>query len=952
MSALLSFRPSVLTRLRDGVVESCRILGAGYLALPENVGLRERVASGVLSPQAYYQQLLWLVFGVLFRAAAEGRQPGVQALLGLPGPGGLFARGRCPDLDEARLADADAQAVLRALHAPECREMASEELGAVYDGLLQLQPFVDAEQGTFGFLSDAGARGSERKATGAYYTPPELVAELIRSTLDPVIAQAVAARPQCPRQAIVGLTVIDPACGSGHFLLAAARRMAAEIVRLTPPVRGASPEQARSQALHEVISNAIHGADKNPLAVELCRAALWLELGNAGAPLSALDAQIQCGDALIGLRDPAVLAGGIPVDAYKALTGDEPAAERELRRRAGSGRGGSTPGVLAKPAPADAADLYVAAFFLPKRLGTLDLIPHNCDLTDGARPAVLAAARHTAAQHGFLHWHLAFPAAMARGGFDVVLTNPPWEKLKLQEQEFFASRSPAIAGARHKAAREQLIERLGGDNASAADRLLRDAFVQAKRTAEAASLFIRKGGRFPLTGNGDVNTYALFAETVLSLLRPGGRAGLILPTGIATDDSTKRFFTHITNERQLISLYSFYEIRRWFPGTEDRKPFALLTLGGHATGEPVYGFEIDNIADVADHRRVFSLAPSDIRLINPNTGTCPLFRSKADAEITKGIYARVPVLIDKQAGTNPWGIRFLRMFDMSGDSGLFRTAAQLAPAGARGERWLPLYEAKMIHQFDHRFGTFAGLPGRPNYAPVARPTDAELADPAYDPDPWYWVPAEEAKGRIAAAGWGYDWLFGLRSITNAAAERTVIGTAFPVAGAGNSLPLLLPLKAPSPRHLAGLIGNLSALILDFHARQKVGGINLNFFIIEQLAVLPPDAYTEEDLAFIVPRVLELTYTSESMRPFARALGCARAPFAWHPGRRALLRAELDARYARLYGLTLDQLRYILDPGPDYPSQTFRVLKENELKQFGEHRTQRLVLEAWHRCACR
>ena len=139
---------------------------------------------------------------------------------------------------------------------------------------------------------------------------------------------------------------------------------------------------------------------------------------------------------------------------------------------------------------------------------------------------------------------------------------------------------------------------------------------------------------------------------------------------------------------------------------------------------------------------------------------------------------------------------------------------------------------------------------------------------------------------------------------------------------------------------------------DYVARQKISGMNLSYYFIEQFPILPPSAYTPADLAFIVPRVLELTYTSHSMAPFARDLGYDGPPFAWDEDRRALLRAELDAWYARAYGLTRDELRYILDPadvkGPDYPSETFRVLKTNEIRRFGEYRTARLVLQAWDR----
>jgi hypothetical protein len=121
-----------------------------------------------------------------------------------------------------------------------------------------------------------------------------------------------------------------------------------------------------------------------------------------------------------------------------------------------------------------------------------------------------------------------------------------------------------------------------------------------------------------------------------------------------------------------------------------------------------------------------------------------------------------------------------------------------------------------------------------------------------------------------------------------------------------------------------------------------------------LSTLPPSFYAPSDHAFIVPRVLELTYTSHSMAPFAHDLGYDGPPFSWDDDRREQLRAELDAWYARAYGLTRDELRYVLDPadvrGPDYPSETFRVLKKNEIARFGVYRTARLVLAAYDKLA--
>lgn len=365
------------------------------------------------------------------------------------------------------------------------------------------------------------------------------------------------------------------------------------------------------------------------------------------------------------------------------------------------------------------------------------------------------------------------------------------------------------------------------------------------------------------------------------------------------------------------------------------------------------------ISHTTDKRRRFVLSADEFALINPNTRTCPVFRSQADAELTKKIYRCVPVLIDESKGSagNPWGIEFRQgLFNMTSDSGLFRTAAQLTADGAQrdcsiwvgrdNQMWVPLYEAKMVHQFDHRWATYED-----NGADSRDMTDAEKSNPASFVMPRYWIKKSDKEAALAGRP-VRQWLMGWRDITNATNERTVIASVIPYVGVGNNMPIWFVGDQQSPRHSACLLANFCSLALDFTARHKVGGTHLNFFIFKQLPLLPPDRYTPADIDFIVPRVLDLTYTAHDLTPFARDLGYDGAPFPWNPERRALLRAELDACYARLYGLTRDELRYILDPadiyGDDYPSETFRVLKNNEIRQFGEYRTRRLVLEAWDR----
>jgi hypothetical protein len=422
--------------------------------------------------------------------------------------------------------------------------------------------------------------------------------------------------------------------------------------------------------------------------------------------------------------------------------------------------------------------------------------------------------------------------------------------------------------------------------------------------------------------------------------------------------------------------------------------FSLVTMRGTAsrTSEPSqFAFFLTRAAQLRDESRTFPLRPEDFARINPNTKTCPIFRTRADADLTRRIYDRVPVLVNEVTGENPWDAQLISMFHMANDSTLFSTRSQLEASGlnlhgtrfTRGRQvYQPLYEAKMIHQFNHRFGNCDTLEERSNVS-LPTPDARQYQDAGFAVLPWYWVENHHVEAKLSA--WSRDWLLGFRSIARATDERTMIASVFPRSAVSGKMPCLLHHGVSS-----ALLGNLNCLVFDFAARQKVGGTDLAFFYVRQFPVLPPSAYSAADLLFIVPRVLELTATTWDVQPFAddvwrdagrelraaierqwrencRATGGHRngppewytssengfqhPPFRWSDERRATLRAELDAWYARLYGLDERDLRYILDPedvyGPGFAGETFRVLKKNEIERYGEYRTQRLVLEALH-----
>jgi hypothetical protein len=612
-------------------------------------------------------------------------------------------------------------------------------------------------------------------------------------------------------------------------------------------------------------------------------------------------------------------------------------------------------------------DLWCAAFFAPRykrpeyvgrdMVPTTDTVWSYFRAPSSVYGPLIGAVESLQSHLRFFHWPLEYPDAFAAGGFDCILGNPPWEVLQFSEDEFFEARNREIVvlpGARRKNA----IASLERD-----DPALWAEFNNQFRSVEAINHFVRNSGQFPSTSRGKLNTYALFSEISLRLVRKSGMAGLIVPTGIATDDSNKTFFAQMMRVRRLSCLTSFENEEFIFPDVHHSFKFCLLTVG-YSDRNARFTFFLRNTTALTDERRHFDLTYDDLELINPNTCNCPSFRSSADADITKRIFSRVPVLINDTTGVegNPWNISFRQgLFNMTSESRFFRTARELQSQDADragtnwvlgdGSRWLPLYEAKMVQHFDHRASSYESRGDERGFRILPETTLSQHIDPEFEPMPFYWVPEREVDLRLRDKSWDRSWLIGWRDITNAASERTLIPALLPRVGCGDTLLLLMPGQG-TLRHYVALYGCLASLVVDFVARQKMGYLHLKYNVFKQLPVLPPAVYSASILDFLSERVIHLVYTSCEMRHFASDMGYSGPPFGWDVDRRAHLRAELDAAYAHLYGVTRDELRYILDPsdiyGSGFPSETFRVLKEKEIRQYGEYRTARLVLAAWDR----
>lgn len=1044
-----------LDKLRTGVETAIATLGEGFVAHPANAELRDALRSGAVSATEYQHQLLRVVYRLLFLLVAESRdllldpdgdptakeryrrfysvdrlrrlamvrrgtshadlwdgltvtmralwRDGAPALALAPLGSGLWSPESIAALDGALIDNRHLLGAIRALSAVrddasrvdrpvDYRNLGAEELGSIYESLLELHAEVDPDARSFRLGS---AAGNERKTTGSYYTPTSLITVLLDSALDPVLDEA--AKAPDPEAALLGLNVLDPACGSGHFLIAAAHRIAGRLASIRCGGGEPAPDELR-HALREVIGRCLHGIDVNPMAVELCKVSLWMEATEPGRPLSFLDHRIVCGNALLGAT-PALIEAGVPDDAFKPLEGDDKTWVTTLKKRNKEERKNRNQGVLdfGSPVAADAAalakeldaldalddtsvagiaakeqryaalqasdaaqraklvaDAWCAAFVAPKAKGEpviTDATVRQCGSAPERVPAdVRAAIDAVAADYRFLHLHIAFPDVFAvpdspagaenrlcgwNGGFDVVLGNPPWERVKLQEKEWFAARDPRIAAAPNAAARKRLIANLVHEFPE-----MHAAFLADSRKAEGESALLRNSGRFPLGGRGDVNTYAVFAELMRNAISTTGRAGVIVPTGIATDDTTKFFFADLVDRASLVSLFDFENRLAVFPGVHRSYKFALLTMSGDARPilEAEFVFFALETADLDDPEKRFTLAPEDFALLNPNTKTCPVFRTRRDAEITKAIYRRVPVLVrEGDPDGNPWGVSFQRMFDMANDSHLFRTRSELEMDGWKlggnvfvrgGDQCLPLFEAKMIHLFDHRWSTYEN-------ASVREVTEIEKSDANFVAMPRYWVPRAAVDAKLDL---NRGWLVGWRDIARSTDERTLIVSAWPRGAAADTFLQLVPTR-PSGSSILLLAAALSSLVVDYCARQKVGGTHLKYHVFKQLAVCSP-AHLRDYEDEVLSRYLELVYTTADLAPLAHSVGYQGAPFRWDPERRILLKAELDARFFTIFGLDRDGVAHVLE--------SFPIMRRREEALFGEYRTSLLVLELYDR----
>jgi type I restriction-modification system DNA methylase subunit len=656
----------------------------------------------------------WQNFLDLFRSIDEGN----EARSISPYNGGLFRKD--PEVDDLQLDDQWANFfkiigdydfhyeinvdVLGHLFEKSINDIERIRLGGLFESKLEDE------------IAPKMKKSAERKKGGIYYTPPDFtefianntVAKLAREKID-AAAQRHGIDPddiharhtdgklaQFALDAIDSLRrikVVDPACGSGAFLIQAYDVLEEYYLDAVDPLSAHDPTQAdklRDDIPDFILHDNLFGVDLSPEAVEITQLALWLRSAHRGKTLADLSRNIICGNSLV--TDPNV----------------DPCA---------------------------------------------------------------------------MDWQIPFPAVFSRDerGFDCVIGNPPWERIKLQEREFFDAVVPDIAAAVDAATRRRLIAGLKKTQPD-----LHHRYLAAKTSADNTLTHVRKCRRFPLTGKGDINTYSVFAELAHSIVAPNGKVGLLVPSGIASDKTNKDFFAKLVNEKALIGLYDFENRKGIFPDVHRSYKFCVLLFGGsqRKSASADFVFFAHQMEDLKDNSRHIPLSNEDIKLMNPNTHTCPVFRSRRDAKLTKAIYRRVPVLHDRtrKEGGNPWGIKFFTMFHQTNDAELFHAPEQLETARFKraGSVWkkgkrtfLSLYEAKMVQMYDHRAASVTVKDANWMRQGQTDPaSQVQHQNPEFCPEPRWWVDAAQvvnATGQIHQHGF-----IGFKDIPSPTNQRTMI----------------------------------------------------------------------------------------------------------------------------------------------------------------------------------
>lgn len=970
------------TRVREGLSKGVRkallILGEGFIQHPSNQNLRKQLEQGELDKRAYLNELLRLIYRLIFLFTVEERgllhpQPAAgkanakadqqarrayaqgyalarlreaclqrhnlnrfddqwqslrivfagladgQPLLALPALGGLFSKNQCEQLDVASLSNLHLLSAMRHLRwathdgSPvpiDYRNMGPEELGSVYETLLELVPEIELSTKSFGFIGYdrdgnklESTKGNERKETGSYYTPDSLVQELIKSALEPVIQQKLHDNPSNPTQALLSIRVIDPSCGSGHFLLAAARRLAQELAQQRTEDGAVKPADYR-QALHDVIANCIFGVDRNPMALELARMALWLEgfdnSGETGQPLSFLDHHLQCGDALLGLTDLSALEYGIPKAAFKALSGDEKpvctalgkantAALKQLEKdrkspqfklpleqasqlaelQAIESMPQRTTKQIAKQEAAylafldkaknsplrHAADMLLGAFLMAKTEETEAHIPTTAhlylelvnDQHNEQHLNIRDQAMQACRDASVFHWSLAYPQVFAQGGFDCVLGNPPWEVVQ--------DRDAQVSSELH----------------------------------QRMKVWFGVGNYELLSGRRDL--YKLFLAIAPFLIKDNGRLGFLLPIGFMFESDCQSLRQLLFDKYSVLSVLHLQNAqKKFFLEVHASYRFIGLTFLKGFSSFHKFSPVVKSPAGLESIDWI-EISRNNFDGFIGSDRSAVVYNNQLQAQTHQG-------LIKKSLSLRQLNYQLVAEFHASSDKELF-TSRSLDESD-----WTLLKNGS-IHQFKPYFG----------------PTEK-------------WTSVENVRERLGKKGLDADiWCniprLVFRDIARSDDTRTLIPCLVPPGFVSTyDAPMIVPSRVEhqSELPLAFYAAYLSSFLADYLIRpyvdKHIKGYVLSHVPIPEYKASNPYMKKAAELS------LKLATDSWQSNNLEEDFLLVNSP----------TRIILEALFFKIIQASGDEIENIFFE--------FSGIQKENFKLFGEYRTQRLVLEAW------
>lgn len=951
--------------------------------------LRTIVTEGKTEPR---RMDLWEGLKTTFRSFSD--ESAAAALGVYPYNGFLFDQTRTPVTSAARMSNHYLTAAIEALTTVQVgkvrmhvdyRNLGVEELGAVYESLLDYtltiadQPVY--EDGHHIRPGDAylAPLSMERADLASFYTPTDLVDLLLVKSLDPLIDQRLASAgsdPDAQVAALLDLKIIDPACGSAAILVGALDRIAYAVAKARSQPHEPLPADL-AHARRETLQRCIYGAEKDPFAAELAKVALWIHCVVPDQPLTFLDHHIVCGDSLVGwplLNVPVRIENAVfDVTGAKGALRSRLTGARNDNERFNASDGDlfgtaeveftlTLPEALNSPenTPADVrakaaayaewlasseyatwkqtADLWTAApFWTNPDVNPPTTREYSAALRGQPNRALAKDAAELLADINPLHWPLAFPGIHARGGFDLVIGNPPWEQFESGEQPFFKQHAPAIA-AMTSETRKRAIAALADSDPALHMRWLRYRALQG-RMAHAA----KSSGRFTRT-SGKVNTYVLFTELAAA---SSNSSGLIVKSGIATDYAQSRVWKSLLTKGRVTMVLDMVNQnrsgRRVFADPAAVERFSILVLGPPRANSDLEASMLNFGVDEAANRPTRKWTLSELNRVSPTTLSILSTDDATEIDLALRLHeSHGPLGFYEDTGVNLWGLQYGTLFNSSNskEAGLLLRGTALEQQGFvldRDKRYrhedgrvaVPVYEGQMANRWDHRARTFEGFTGKDRYGRkphIPWTTDQQHGDPDFEVEPRYWMHDEVAHGRVEEVAGANCTLLALRDIgavwTNRRSLRVALMEPLP---ATHTLPVLI---VPTDEALRAA-ALLNSMVLDFLVRVHMPGGHVTPWVISQCAAPSPDRLSVE----VEEVARRLSVTSAGL---AEYLGTSVHP--WDEAERPLLDARADALVAKAYGLSWADYKTVLNH--------FRLLAKIETNTLGEYRSKRLRLEAF------